>query len=221
MIISDKQHEANRQNAQQSTGPKTSEGKAAVRLNALTYGLRARSILIFEEDPEEYKQLWADLVADWQPQDRTERLYLEQIATSQWLLARIATGESRIYEANIKLAEQFALLREVAVQRARFERSFISGLRELKQLQKERRAQPQQHAQRQPPVEAKPTGQAAAAPVQHPVMQWRTPPRTTRPSAPQSLPIPVSNLPPLIFDNRTPRHNGYAITVSKIVRLIP
>ena len=53
MIISDKQHEANRQNAQQSTGPNTSEGKAAVRLNALTYGLRARSILIFEEDPEE------------------------------------------------------------------------------------------------------------------------------------------------------------------------
>jgi hypothetical protein len=117
MIISDKQHEANRQYAQQSTGPKTSEGKAAVRLNALTSGLRARSILICEEDPEEYKQLWADLVADWQPQNRTERLYLEQIATSQWLLARIATGESRIYEANVKLAEQFALLREVAAQR--------------------------------------------------------------------------------------------------------
>jgi hypothetical protein len=55
-----------------------------------------------------------------------------------------------------------------SAQRARFERSFTSGLRELKQLQKERRAQPQQHAQRQPPVEAKPTGQAAGAPVQHP-----------------------------------------------------
>jgi hypothetical protein len=39
MLISDKQHEANCQNAQQSSGPKTPEGKAAVRLNALTHGL--------------------------------------------------------------------------------------------------------------------------------------------------------------------------------------
>src|ERR1022692_3847223 len=45
MLISDKQQEANRQNAQQSTGPKTPEGKAAVRLNALTYGLRARNLI--------------------------------------------------------------------------------------------------------------------------------------------------------------------------------
>ena len=43
MIISDKQREANRQNAQHSTGPKTTEGKAAIRFNALTYGLRTRS----------------------------------------------------------------------------------------------------------------------------------------------------------------------------------
>jgi hypothetical protein len=51
MLISDKQKEANRQNAQHSTGPVTPEGKAAVRLNALTYGLRARSLLIPGEDP--------------------------------------------------------------------------------------------------------------------------------------------------------------------------
>jgi hypothetical protein len=42
MVISDKQHQANRQNAQQSTGPKAPEGKSAVRFNALTYGLRTR-----------------------------------------------------------------------------------------------------------------------------------------------------------------------------------
>jgi len=98
MLISEKQQEANRQNAQHSCGPITPEGKVAVRLNALTYGLRARSILIPGEDPEEYKQLWADLMADWQPQNRTERMHLEQMATSQWLLARVALGESDIYQ---------------------------------------------------------------------------------------------------------------------------
>ena len=46
MIISEKQHQANRQNAQHSTGPNTPEGKAAVRLNALTYGLRTRGLIL-------------------------------------------------------------------------------------------------------------------------------------------------------------------------------
>ena len=34
--------------------------------------------------PEEYKQLWAALVAEWQPQTQTERMRLEQMAISQW-----------------------------------------------------------------------------------------------------------------------------------------
>jgi hypothetical protein len=160
MLISEKQQEANRQNAQHSTGPATPAGKAAVRLNALTYGLRARSTLIDGEDPEEYKRLWANLEAEWQPKTTTERLYLEQMSTSQWLFARIATGESRIYEANIRIEEQFPLLREVATQRTRLERSFTSALRELKQLQKERQARTQQQ-----PVQA---AKAAPAPVSKP-----------------------------------------------------
>jgi hypothetical protein len=41
MLISEKQHEGNQQNARHSTGPKTPEGKQAVRFNALTWGLYA------------------------------------------------------------------------------------------------------------------------------------------------------------------------------------
>jgi|HubBroStandDraft_1064217.scaffolds.fasta_scaffold01472_17 hypothetical protein len=145
MLISDKQQEANRQNAQQSTGPKTLEGKAAVRLNALTYGLRARSTLITGENPEDYMQFWADLEADWQPANRTERLYLETIATSQWLLARIAKGETNIYEAHLPPEQHFPLLREVAKQRAQLERSFRAAVQDLRQSQKERQARPQSH----------------------------------------------------------------------------
>ena len=36
---------ANRRNAQNSTGPRTAEGKAAVRLNSLTHGLRTQDAL--------------------------------------------------------------------------------------------------------------------------------------------------------------------------------
>jgi hypothetical protein len=157
MLISDKQQAANRQNAQHSTGPSTSEGKAAVRLNALTYGLRARDLVLPWEDPEEYKQLWADLVAEWQPQGRTERLHLEQMATSQWLLARFAKSEWYIYKYKLPAEQELPLLDRVSTQRTRLERSFTSAMRELKQLQKERQARPQPqpvHAAKAAPASA-------------------------------------------------------------------
>jgi len=68
-MISKKQNEANCRNAQLSTGPKTEEGKAVVRLNALRHGLRARSILLPGENVEDYHQLCADLKASWQLRD--------------------------------------------------------------------------------------------------------------------------------------------------------
>src|ERR1039457_85201 len=157
MLISDKQQEANRQNAQQSCGPKNPEGKAAVCLNALTYGLRARHLILPNEDPEEYKQLWADLVAEWHPRKRTERMHLEQMATSQWLLARAAKSESCIYRYEPSFEKQLALLERVFKLRAHLERSFTTAMRELKQAQKERQARPQP----QP-------AQTAQGPVEHP-----------------------------------------------------
>jgi hypothetical protein len=49
-MTSDKQGAANRRNAQKSTGPKTPEGKAAVRLNAMKHGLLSKDVLLPGED---------------------------------------------------------------------------------------------------------------------------------------------------------------------------
>jgi len=49
-MTSDKKAEANRRNARKSTGPKTSEGKAAVRLNAIRHGLLLQDVLLPGED---------------------------------------------------------------------------------------------------------------------------------------------------------------------------
>ena len=152
-----------------------------MRLNPITYGLRARDVILPSEDPAEYRQLWADLEAEWQPETRTERLHLEQMAIAQWLLARLAKGESRIYEAALPLEKQLGLLDRVSTQRVCLEHSFRDAMRELKQLQRERKAQ-----------------------------QQRQQPKQTVQAAKPDIPIPVNNPPPLIFDNRTPRHNGYA-----------
>src|SRR5215211_7001331 len=51
-MTSDKKTEANRRNALKSTGPKTLEGKAAVRLKALRHGLLSQEMLLPGEDEE-------------------------------------------------------------------------------------------------------------------------------------------------------------------------
>ena len=94
MLISDKQHQANLENAQKSTGPTTPEGREAIRFNALTYGLRTRQTILERENAAEYSELGDERDADWQPQTRTERCYLETMVTSQWLLRRIAESDS-------------------------------------------------------------------------------------------------------------------------------
>jgi hypothetical protein len=160
MTISDKLHESNRRNAQHSTGPKSPEGKKAASLNAVTYGLRTRSLLIAGENIADYWRLWDSLENEWQPETPTERLYLEQMSTCQWLLARMATSENRIYEAGLPLQAQFDLLDRVARHCTRLERSFTTAMHELKQLQKERRAKQA--------VEARHTKPSAPAPAPHP-----------------------------------------------------
>jgi len=51
-MSSDKQVQANRRNALKSTGPRTPEGKAAVRQNALRHGLLSKETLLPGEDQE-------------------------------------------------------------------------------------------------------------------------------------------------------------------------
>ena len=51
-VVSERKKAANRANAQKSTGPKTAEGKARSRLNAVTHGLCAVVIEIPGEDRE-------------------------------------------------------------------------------------------------------------------------------------------------------------------------
>jgi hypothetical protein len=48
--MTSKKNRANRQNALKSTGPKTPEGRAAVRLNALTHGLLSQQTLLPHEE---------------------------------------------------------------------------------------------------------------------------------------------------------------------------
>ncbi len=82
------QIQANRKNAQKSTGPKTPEGKAVVAQNALRHGLRSNRILITSEDVDEYETHRNTLLDELAPRGRMETILAERIVKLTWQLNR-------------------------------------------------------------------------------------------------------------------------------------
>ena len=96
-MTSDKQIQANRRNALKSTGPKTPEGKAAVRLNANKHGLRSQEVLLPGEDEEALKELDENLRAELQPVGELENLLVDGITAAHWRLRRLRRVEAGIF----------------------------------------------------------------------------------------------------------------------------
>ena len=107
-MTSEKQIRANRRNALKSTGPKTPEGKATVRLNARTHGLRSQEILLPGEDEDALKGLNENLRAELQPVGELENLLVDGIVAAHWRLRRLRRVEAGIfaYELYGELAER-------------------------------------------------------------------------------------------------------------------
>src|SRR5215216_1757460 len=88
---------ANRQNALKSTGPKTPDGKAAVRLNALRHGLLSEEILLPGEDEEALRELAEGLGAELQPVGELEKNLVDRIIFLTWRLRRLGRVETGIF----------------------------------------------------------------------------------------------------------------------------
>jgi hypothetical protein len=67
MMTSEKKTEANRRNALKSTGPRTPEGKNAVRPNATRHGLLSKEVPLTGEDAEALRQLDESLRNELRP----------------------------------------------------------------------------------------------------------------------------------------------------------
>lgn len=86
----EKQRLANTQNAQSSTGPRTTEGKARAARNALKHGLTAKvNFLPFPDSRRaraEFDRHLADFLTQLNPTDALQRTLVERIATIAWRL---------------------------------------------------------------------------------------------------------------------------------------
>jgi hypothetical protein len=160
-MISERQHEANRRNAAKSHGPKTPEGRAAVRLNALKHGFTAAEIILpTVEEQIDFEQFRAAFEEEHQPVGPTEEVLVEDMVIARWRLNRIRKMEPGFFalrqevlkkrvkddfssldaQAHLALivrtdAEYTDTLGKMSRYEGRFERTFYKALKELQRLQ--------------------------------------------------------------------------------------
>ena len=151
------QIEANRRNAQRSTGPRSVEGKAASRFNALKTGIDAESLVVRGEDAAALETLTAEYYAHLQPVGPQESAWVDILIRDDWFLRRFAKTDAQIFEYELqtsyKLIEACPLgqafdrasstLSRLQRRIDATERSYQRASKELAALQEERLAQPQ------------------------------------------------------------------------------
>jgi hypothetical protein len=96
-MATEKQIEANRKNAQKSTGPITSHGKAASSQNSLTHGLLASETLLPWEEAATLEDLRESLRKELRPEGKLEELLLDRITSLTWRLRRSGRIESGLF----------------------------------------------------------------------------------------------------------------------------
>jgi hypothetical protein len=155
-MTSEKQIEANRRNAQRSTGPQTIEGKSKSSRNNLRHGLTGQISLLPTEDREAHDAFCNDLIGGFQPETPMERQLAQSIAEDNWRLNRARAIEDNMFalghaserrEAQIALADaqtfqehanQFNLL---TIYEQRINRNMQRNLKLLREMQAERKQQ--------------------------------------------------------------------------------
>ncbi len=163
------QLDANRANAQLSTGPVTSAGKAISSLNAVKTGLTGRTVLLPTDDIAAYEQHMRAYEAEYSPVGQLETDLVCSIAETPWRLARIPSLENNIFAIGaLELVDEYkdhdsttrsALIatatflkyerqiRNLNLQEARLWRRREKEVAELRKLQEERRATQQLQSQ--------------------------------------------------------------------------
>jgi hypothetical protein len=148
---------ANRLNAQRSTGPRTEAGKAASRFNALKYGIEARSLVIPGEDPAELEALALDYHQQFYPVGPLEDYLVQTLVQADWNRRRYTRIEAQVLQ--LLLAGQDAAAessvdaftgsaaQQIFRRLGATERSYFRALKELGRIQRERQAEEQGDAE--------------------------------------------------------------------------
>jgi hypothetical protein len=129
-VTSERQKTANQRNARRSTGPKTPEGKAVVRLNALRHGLLTRDVVLPGEDADAFEDLWNQVRANFSPVGPIEEFLVDRVVNTLWRLRRLARAETALFHWRVHELKANRLAKQVCS----YERTFLDGLSGLSGL---------------------------------------------------------------------------------------
>jgi hypothetical protein len=100
-MLTEKQLEANRANAQKSTGPKTDAGKKRSSLNAFRHGLTGQVVVLPEEDRQAFEQLTEKTIAELQVRGEHELQLARTYCMSLWNVQRAMAVQDTMFSLGV------------------------------------------------------------------------------------------------------------------------
>jgi hypothetical protein len=191
------QIEANRRNAQSSTGPVTDAGKAKVRQNALRHGLCAGIPQMSDESQDDVQLLLDTLREEHQPVGATEEILVYKMAEHFFYGKRASYLLSEKLDWADKGDDMTRQINLFLRYHTNADRGFLKALNELRKLQKERRLQEigsvSQNAQSDPLAQTSVSEPPQKTPATTPVTPKQPPVIPDQASSrPNQPPVPAS-----------------------------
>jgi hypothetical protein len=141
--ISPQKLAANRANAQHSTGPKTAEGKAKSRFNAVKYGLTSRYFpTLLQENSawgQTYQDLRMNLYVHFAPEGPIEEMLVDKIVVETIRYSRLLSHEQ--HPDILKTHAYWEVLRLCTRYQSAINRQLFEAMQELERLQTKRKAE--------------------------------------------------------------------------------
>jgi hypothetical protein len=106
--------ESSRRNGAKSRGPKTPEGKAKAALNSVTFGISAKTLILQNEDPDQFLGMWNSYIEYLDPSNQVEIDLVSDLVAARWRLRRIWRYETATLDI------------EMDAQASDFEKRFIT-----------------------------------------------------------------------------------------------
>ena len=97
-MLSERKLEANRENATHSTGPVTASGIKISSMNRTSHGLTARQVVLKDENQQEFDDLHAGFMQEYEPHTPTQEELVQEAASSAWRLRRADRLETKYFD---------------------------------------------------------------------------------------------------------------------------
>ena len=157
---------ANRANAQRSTGPRTDDGKARTRQNALRHGLCAGIPVMADETDEEMQTLLDTLREEHQPVGASEEILVYKMAEHSFFGKRASHLLAEQFDWADKGSDNVPKISLLLRYHTSSDRGYHKAFAELRKLQNERRLQEIGFVSQKPGEAPETTSEAPAKPAE-------------------------------------------------------